>query len=96
MIFSIKDICRLPDNSQYMFHRVNVAIQGREENQVHQDFKVKRVWLEVMVLMVQRYIIQETCILLILFTNLFNWNILMKGHLICIRPARGPCFCKVN
>lgn len=32
----------------------NVAIQGKGENQVRQDFQGKRAWLEVMVLMVQR------------------------------------------
>lgn len=32
----------------------NEAIQGKGESQVHQDLRVKRVWLEVMVLMVQR------------------------------------------
>lgn len=32
----------------------NVAIQGKGENQVHQDSRVKRVWLEAMVPMVRR------------------------------------------
>lgn len=46
-----------PEILELLVHWVpgeNVAIRGNGESQVHQDLQVKRVWLEVMVLMGQR------------------------------------------